>query len=184
MDFDIAVEKYSRAMAVSGFKYEKAKSELMKSKNISREDFLKEEKNRKKKQKDNNKGKVFWISKFDPRIPHPRDVLSQNFNILEGDPIAKKIFQRKNLLAGSKRGKNLQELISPTVQQHKLNARKHGPSHVRGSFQCEHFKSGRKCELCNHVKEGEEFVVSKHFNTKHAVRGHLVHEPKGKGIQR
>jgi hypothetical protein len=139
---------------------------------------LKEEKNRKKKQKDKNKGKVFWISKFDPRIPHPREVLSQNFNILEGDPIAKKIFQRKNLVAGSKRGKNIQELISPTVQQHKVNTRKHGPSHVRGSYQCENFKSGRKCELCNHVKEGEEFVVSKHFNTKHAVRGHQVHVPK------
>ena len=66
---------------------------LMKSKNINREDFLKEEKNMKKKQKDKNKGKVFWISKFDPRIPHPREVLSQNFNILEGDPIAKKSFQ-------------------------------------------------------------------------------------------
>ena len=94
MDFDNAVERYSRALAVSGFKYEKAKCELMKSKNINREDFLKEEKNRKKKQKGKNKGKVFWISKFDPRIPHPREVLSKNFNILEGDPIAKKIFQQ------------------------------------------------------------------------------------------
>ena len=86
-------------------------------------------------------------------------------------------------MAGSKRGKNIQELISPTVQQHKVNTRKHGPSHVRGSYQCEHFKSGRKCELCNHVKEGEEFVVSKHFNTKHAVRGHLVHEPREKAFK-
>ena len=93
MDFDNAVERYSRALAVSGFKYEKAKCELMKSKNINREDFLKEENNRKKKQKGKNKCKVFWISKFDPRIPHPREVVSQNVNILEGDPIAKTIFQ-------------------------------------------------------------------------------------------
>ena len=28
-DFDLAVEKYSKAMAVSGFKYQKAKSEHM-----------------------------------------------------------------------------------------------------------------------------------------------------------
>jgi hypothetical protein len=126
---------------------------------------------------------VFWISRFDPRIPHPREVLSQNFNIIEGDPIAKKIFQRQNLVAGSKRGKNIQELISPTVQKHRINTQKYGPTHLRGSYQCEHYKNGRKCELCNHVKDGEEFVVSKHFNTRHAVRGHLVHEPREKAFK-
>ena len=179
-DFDDAVEKYSRAFAVLGFTYQKAKSELMKSKNINREAFLNEEKDRKKKQRDKNKGKVFWISRFDPRVPHPREVLSSNFTILEGDPIAKKIFERKNLVAGSKRGKNLQELISPTVQKKKSNTRRIGPVLPRGSFQCEHFKAGRKCDLCKHVKDGVEYVVSKHFNTKHAVRGHLVHQPRDK----
>ena len=84
---------------------------------------MNEEKDRKKKQRAKNKGKVFWISRFDPRVPHPREVLSSNFTILEGDPIAKKIFERKNLVAGSKRGKNLQELISPTVQKKKSNTR-------------------------------------------------------------
>ena len=73
-DFDTAVDIFSRALAVSGFKYEKAKSELMKS---NREEYLKEEKNRKQNK---NKGKVFWISKYDPRIPHPREVLSSNYS--------------------------------------------------------------------------------------------------------
>ena len=89
---------------MSGFKYQKDKSELMKSKNINREAFLNEEKDRKKKQRDKNKGKVFWISRFDPRVPHPREVLTNSYTILEGDPIARKIFERKNLVAGSKRG--------------------------------------------------------------------------------
>ena len=179
-DFDIAVEKFSRALAVSGFKYEKAKSELMKSKNIDREAYLKEEKNRKLKQKNKNNGKVFWISRYDPRIPHPRELLSENYKILEGDPVARKIFERKNLVAGSKRGKNIQELISPTVQKQKSKAQKVGPNQPRGSFQCPNFKAGKKCELCSHVREGVEYVVSKHFNTKHAVRGHLVHQPRDK----
>jgi hypothetical protein len=30
------------------------------------------------------------------------------------------------------------------------------------------------------MKDGVQFVVSSHFNTKHAVRGHLVHEPREK----
>ena len=50
---DSAVEKYSRALAVSGFKYEKSKSELMKSKSINREDYLNAETNRKRKQNNN-----------------------------------------------------------------------------------------------------------------------------------
>ena len=73
---------------MSGFEYQKAKSELMKSKNSNRTAFLNEEKDRKKKQRDKNKGKVF---------------------------------ERKNLMAGSKRGRNLQELISPTVRKKKCN---------------------------------------------------------------
>ena len=177
-DFDLAVEKYSKAMAVSGYKYQKAKSELMKSKHIDREDFLKTEENRKKKKKNN--GKVFWITKYDPRIPHPREILSKNYSIIEGDPIAKKVFERKNLVAGSRRGKNLQELISPTVQGKKINPCRFGPTQPKGSYQCEQFKSGRKCELCSHMKDGVTYVYSHHFKTKHSVRGHMVHEPREK----
>ena len=73
---------------MSGFKYQKAKSELMKSKNINRTAFLNDEKDRKKKQRDKNKGKVF---------------------------------ERKNLMEGSKRARNFQESISPTVQKKKCN---------------------------------------------------------------
>ena len=126
---------------------------------------------------------MFWISKYFPRIPHPREVLSINYSILDWDPIARKIFERQNLVAGSKRGKNLQELISPTVQRHKQNNPKYGPNLPRGSFQCEHFRSGRKCDLCTHMKDGQGFVVSRHFQTKHAVRGHLVHEPREKAFK-
>ena len=31
-----------------------------------------------------------------------------------------------------------------------------------------------------YVEDGVEYVISKHFNTKHTVRGHLVHEPRDK----
>ena len=38
-DFDVAVEKYSKAFAISGYNYQASKSELMKSKEINREEF-------------------------------------------------------------------------------------------------------------------------------------------------
>ena len=106
-------------MAISGFKYQTARSELMKCKQIDRNEYLKAENERKKNKKKSNNKKVFWISKYDPRIPHPRSVLSKNYHILEGDSIAKELFERPNLVAGSRRGKNLKELISPTVQKKK-----------------------------------------------------------------
>ena len=58
-------------------------------------------------------------------------MLSQNCNLIEGDPIARKIFQRKNLVAGSKRGKNLHEFISFTVQKHGINTQIYGTTHLR-----------------------------------------------------
>ena len=132
---------------------------------------------KKKSQKKNNK-KMFWISKFDPRVPLPRQVLSNNYHILEGDPIAREIFERKNLVAGSRRGENIQELISPTVQKLTPVRNPIGPQLPRGSFQCRNFKEGRKCELCNHMKDNVNFVYSTHFRTKHAIRGHLVQQPR------
>lgn len=39
-DFDVAVEEYSKAFAVSGYNYRRAKFELSKSKQIDRVEFL------------------------------------------------------------------------------------------------------------------------------------------------
>ena len=48
----------------------------------------------------------------------------------------------------------------------------------RGSFTCNNFKIGRKCELCNHMEDNVDYVYSRHFRTRHAVKGHLVHQPR------
>ena len=93
-DFDSAVELYSKSLTISGYKYQTARSELLKCKNIDRVEYLKNEKKRKKNTKQKNNKKVFWISKFDPRVPHPRQVLSNNFHILEGDPIARALREK------------------------------------------------------------------------------------------
>ena len=107
-------------------------------------------------------------------------MLTKNYPILAGDPIAREVFERKNLAAGSKRGRNLQELISPTVQQHKTSSQPMGPKLPKGSYQCKNVKEGRKCELCTHMKDNVQYVYSAHFRTKHSVRGHLVHQARDK----
>ena len=177
-DFEKAVEVYSKSLAISGYKFQTARSELLKCKQINRDEYLKEEKERKKKKKTCGNKKVFWISKYDPRVPHPRAVMSKNYHILEGDAIAKTLFERKNLVAGSRRDKNLREIISPTVQKKTTFIQPSGPKLLNGSFQCENFKNGRKCELCSHMSDAVCFVTSQHFNTKHRIKGHLVHLPR------
>ena len=143
-DFESAVELYSKSLAISGYNYQTARSELLKCKDIDRVQYLKGEQERKKKAKNKNNKKVFWISTFDPRVPHPRQVLTKNYQLIEGDPIAREVFERKNLVAGSRRGKNLQELISSATIS----------------------REEKKCELCNHMGDGVNFVDSKHFRTK------------------
>ena len=50
-DFDDAVEQYSKSLAISGYKYQTARSELLKCKEIDRIQYLKEEGERKRQQK-------------------------------------------------------------------------------------------------------------------------------------
>ena len=86
--------------------------------------------------------------------------------------------KEKNLVAGSRRDKNLREIISPTVQKKTTFIQPSGPKLLNGSSQCENFKNGRKCELCSHMSDAVCFVTSQHFNTKHRIKGHLVHLPR------
>ena len=71
----------------------------------------------------------------------------------------------------------MSELISPTVQTEKISPEAVGPFQPRGSYQCHKFKAGKKCEVCKHMKDGVQYITSKHFNTKIGVKGHLQHEP-------
>ena len=81
-DFEEAVEKYSKAFAVSGHNYQRAKAELMKCKNMNRLSLLNDQQrkiNQGKGRKKNGK-KIFWISLFGPRVMHPRKIISRNYH--------------------------------------------------------------------------------------------------------
>ena len=50
-----------------------------------------------------------------------------------------------------------------------------------GSFHCTKKKSGKVCDLCNHMQE-KTTIESIHFNLKLKIHGHLAHDkaPIGK----
>ena len=109
-------------------------------------------------------------------MPKQRSIISNNYHILESDPVAAKLFPRENLVSGNTRGKNLSERISPT------NPRRPGDqpprdNNPRGCFKCERFNRTGKCSFCSHLVQTDH-VVSRHFGTKHSIRHHLHHNLK------
>ena len=54
---------------------------------------------------------AYFISPYDPRLPHPREIISKNYELLARNPKAKALFPRQNLVAASRRLKNLGEIL-------------------------------------------------------------------------
>ena len=47
---------------------------------------------------------------------HPKKLISRNYHHMEANPVLANLFPRENLIGGTRRLKNLSELLSPTVQ--------------------------------------------------------------------
>ena len=52
-----------------------------------------------------------------------------------------------------------------------------------GSYHCDKFKQGKKCELCSHMEE-KKYVYSDHFKKKVRIHGHLHHDYFEEGKRR
>ena len=90
------------------------KKELLKFKDEDPIELIKKEKVARDKPE---KGvKVFFITKYDPRLPHPRQLISKNYHHLSNHPQLSNLFPRVNLIGGTRRQPNLSEILSPTVQ--------------------------------------------------------------------
>ena len=194
--FEEAVEEYSQAFTVSCYSYKKTKNELMKFKTKNPVDMIKDTSRRKEQ---NSVGcKVFYVGHYDPRVPHPRKLISKNYHLIANSPVVSKLFPRGNLVSGTKRLPNLSEILSPTVPRKRStsdpgdgsdgrpgdnrdvdndeNNNSVGTIRWNGSYHCENYKKGKNCDVCSHMQE-RSFVTSFHFKTKHAIHGHLVHRP-------
>ena len=181
--FDESVEEASKAFKISGYNYQKTKQELKKFRHLDPVELIKKEKEDKRKPE---KGvKAYYVSKYDPRMPHPRKLISRNYHHIENHPVLSNLFPRENLIGGTKRGKNLSELLSPTVQGRSdmgntradINNLFEGPSgRHNGSYHCSRFREKQKCEVCSHMKETST-VHSFYFNRNFAIHGRNIHLP-------
>ena len=173
------VELYSRAMATSGYDYQQVKRELMKFETINPVELAKKDKQPNKRKKPGCK--AFFNAPYDPRVPHPRSLISKNYELLARNEKAKALFPRENLISSSKRLKNLGEILSPTVQAGRSGNQsgscpQAGNSRRNGSFHCVYNKRSGKCDFCKRMVERSE-VTSTHFGVKHSIAGNNVHLP-------
>ena len=73
------VELYSRAMATSGYSYQKVKKELLEFLKFDPIELAKRDRQKKKTKPG---CKVYFNALFEPRVPHPRKIISSNYEIL------------------------------------------------------------------------------------------------------
>ena len=174
-EFQNTALEYAKHLAISGYNYNNAKRELLSYLTVNRKKLLFGGGSRRRvirgkdSKKEENTKKVFWISQYDPRMPHQRQIISRNYQILETDKKFAAFLPRRNIVSGSRRLKNLSEILSPTTPRASI-----GTDH-EDVFKCpqcefsgtqkvildEHIKSAHskvkylKCEQCNFSSCGE-----------------------------
>ena len=183
--FDNSVDEAAKAFKISGYNYQKTKQELMKFRSLDPIELIKKEKVPRNVPK---KGvKAFYITNYDPRMLHPRKLISRNYHHLEANPVLADLFPRENLIGGTRRLKNLSELLSPTVQTGAGGADDDLGNDApggrwNGSYHCKSYKERRKCDVCSSMEE-TSFVTSYYYGRKFAIHGRNIHLPasqKGK----
>ena len=111
--FEESVEKTARAFKISGYNYHNTKKELLELKHQDPIVLINKEKTVRNKPV---KGvKSFFITKYDPRMPQPRQLISKNYHHIKDHPILSNLFPRENLVGGTRRLPNLSEIPSPTL---------------------------------------------------------------------
>ena len=158
--FQESVEQFSKAFAMSGYNYQESKKKLRV--------FEKEQpsyliKRRRQTNKYLPECRVYFINKYDPRVPHPRKLLSRNYHLIAKNPVLPRLFPRQNLVAGSLRLPNLGEILSPTVQKGGAEGagggQGQGPGgagggeRFNGTYHCDLFKRSQRCDVCAHMVE-------------------------------
>jgi hypothetical protein len=176
------VDVCSKSFAIAGYNFQHARTELRKFRDEDPIELIK--KGPKDKQTNGKGAKVFYVDDFDPRMPHPRKLISRNYHHIEHNQTLSKLFPRENLVASCRRLPNLGEIVSPTAQSSRDNGGGGGGcgrngAERNGSFYCQKFKQGKSCDTCKHLQRETSVVQSYHSGKKFAVHGHLTHLPAG-----
>ena len=178
-----SVEETAKSFKICGYNYQNTKKELLK---FEAEDPLTLIRKVKVCRTKPNKGvKAFYIAKYDPRMPHPRQLITRNYHHIENHPVLANLFPRENLVGGTKRLPNLAEMLSPTVQQGDHGTGGDGqdgagdggpPGRWNGSYHCQLYKKNQKCDVCSHMEETST-ISSPYFGKRFAIHGRNIHLP-------
>ena len=105
-------------------------------------------------------------------LPPPRVLISKHYHHIKNDPVAAKLFSRRNLMSSAKRPKNLSVLLAPTKQPNVSNME----IEKNGSYHCERFKRSQNCDTCAHMVE-RDHIYREFRKHKFAIHGRNVHLP-------
>ena len=128
---------------------------------------------------------AFYITGYDPRMLHPRKLISRNYHHLQSNPALANLFPRENLVAGTRRMKNLSEMLSPTVQSvdvtlarddHDFSQGGASGGRWNGSYHCRSYKEKQRCDVCSYMIE-TSYVTSHHFERRFAIHRRNIHLP-------
>ena len=188
-----SVEDTARSFKIAGYNYQNTKKELLKFKDEDPIQLIRKEKVCRNKPA---KGvKVYFITKYDPRLPHPRQLLTRNYHHLENHPVLSNLFPRENMVGGTRRLPNLSEILSPTLQPSVggqdgqgddddddtggAGGRRGGAAgggRWNGSYHCQLFRDKNRCDVCSHMTETST-IESFYFNRRFAIHGRKIHLP-------
>ena len=100
--FEESVEKTASAFKISGYNYHITKKEQSELKNQDPIVLINKEKTVRNKPVKGVKS-FFFITKYDPRMPQPRQLISKNYHHIKDHPILSNLFPRENLVGGTRR---------------------------------------------------------------------------------
>ena len=182
-DFIEAAEEYSNALAASGFDFNEAKQSLLTCQDANRKSILNSARNLKHIGKSNaetmgskngngteqmHKQSIYWITTYDPRMPHQRTLINKNYHILANDYPFSQLYPRKAFVSGSRRLSNLMELLSPTTLKKHMNE-----VHERHHIKEVHEKMKNVvCDICNYVMS-DNFQLQDHIKMVHDKSRHV-----------
>ena len=151
--------EYAKHLAVSGWDYDVALTDLRKGASKDRDTVLhgaRKNKNRKKK--------IAWVTTYDPRVPSKSSIIKKNLHILYQNEENKNIFKKGVIIGADKKRKNLGDIYKPSVPKRIIQ---NGPQEEPGFFPC------GKCDTCAHSRRVKE-LVSPRDGRRWFIKQHLT----------
>jgi hypothetical protein len=127
------IEEYTRYLMASDYTREEVEKEMADARQLDREELIRRPRRERRGQR-----KFAMVTRWDPRGPNIKEGLKLLEGVLYDNPDNARVFPRGSIIPAFSRGRNLGEMIAPTVPLRERVVREQG-----GSFPC----ASRACLL-------------------------------------